>query len=163
MSNSLNTLIEKNQEDILENWLNIRLSLFSKQKQSLIKTQMDPFQNPIRHQLHEGLNCILENFEKKGEKFKEAIEQICRVLAIQDFPPSTAMALFYELKEIVRKLAKKTGVGFNANDWVDFNSAIENMTLEAFDCYSAQREKIYQLKVDESKNKAFMLLKKAGI
>ena len=70
---------------------------------------------------------------------------------------------FYELKEIVRKLTKKKGVGFNAKDWVEFNSAIESMTLQAFDCYSAQREKIYQLKVDESKNKAFMLLKKAGI
>ncbi len=64
---------------------------------------------------------------------------------------------------IVRKLAKETGVGFKAKDWVEFNSTIESMTLEAFDCYSAQREKIYQLKVDESKNKAFMLLKKAGI
>jgi len=163
MSNSLNTLLAQNQQQILEKWLNLRLAIFSKQKQSLIMTQMDQFQNPIRHQLHEGLKVILENFDKKGEKFKEALEQICRILAIQDFPPSKAMALFYELKGIVRKLAKKTGVGFNAKDWVEFNSTIESMTLETFDCYSAQREKIYQLKVDESKNKAFMLLKKAGI
>ena len=163
MSNSLNTLLAQNQEVILEKWLNLRLAIFSKQKQSLIMTQMDQFQNPIRHQLHEGLKVILENFDKKGEKFKEALEQICRILAIQDFPPSKATALFYELKGIVRKLAKKTGVGFNAKDWVEFNSTIESMTLETFDCYSAQREKIYQLKVDESKNKAFMLLKKAGI
>jgi hypothetical protein len=35
------------------------------------------------------------------------------------------MALFYELKEIVRKLAKETGVGFKAKDWVEFNSTIE--------------------------------------
>ena len=163
MSNSLNTLLAQNQQQILEKWLNLRLAIFSKQKQSLIMTQMDQFQNPIRHQLHEGLKVILENFDKKGEKFIEALEQICRILAIQDFPPSKAMALCYELKGIVRKLAKKTGVGFNAKDWVEFNSTIESMTLETFDCYSAQREKIYQLKVDESKNKAFMLLKKAGI
>ena len=163
MSNSLNILIAKNQEKILEKWLSLRLSFFSKQKQSLIMTQKDQFQNPIRHQLQEGLKDILENLEKKGEKFKEALEQICRILAIQDFPPSTAMSLFYELKEIVREFSKKAGVGFNAKDWVEFNSDIESMTLEAFDCYSAHREKIYQLKVDESKNKAFMLLKKAGI
>ena len=163
MTNSLNTLISQNHKQILELWLNLRLEIFSKQKQSLIMTQMDQFQNPIRHQLHEGLKVVLENFEKKGEKYTEALEQICRILAIQDFPPSTAMALFYELKEIVRKLTKKKVVGFNAKDWVEFNSAIEAMTLQAFDCYSAQREKIYQLKVDESKNKAFMLLKKAGI
>ena len=63
----------------------------------------------------------------------------------------------------IGNLLIKKGVGFNAKDWVEFNSTIESMTLETFDCYSAQREKIYQLKVDESKNKAFMLLKKAGI
>ena len=37
------------------------------------------------------------------------------------------------------------------------------MTLKTFDCYCGHREKIYQLKVDESKNKAYMLIKKAGL
>jgi hypothetical protein len=36
------------------------------------------------------------------------------------------------------------------------------MTLEAFDCYSAQREKIYQLKVMKVKQSIYVL-KKAGI
>jgi hypothetical protein len=140
MGNSLNTLIVQNHEQILEEWLYLRLAIISKQKQSLIMTQMDPFQNPIHHQLYKGLKVILGNYEKKGEKYTEAVEQICRILAIQDFPPSTAMALFYELKRIVRKLVKKTGVGFKAKDWVEFNSCIETMTLEAFDCYCVQRE-----------------------
>jgi hypothetical protein len=33
--------------------------------------------------------------------------------------------------------------------------------LVAFDCYMANREKIYQLKVEESKRQAFMLLRRA--
>ena len=140
MANSLNALILQNHEQILEEWLYLRLAFISKQKQSLIMTQMDPFQNPIRHQLHEGLKVILENYEKKGEKYTEAVEQICGILAIQDYPPSIAMSLFYELKVIVRKHVKKTGVGFKAKDWVEFNSCIETMTLEAFDFYCAQRE-----------------------
>lgn len=142
MGNSLNTLIVQNHEQILEEWLYLRLAIISKQKKSLIMKQMEQFKNLIRHQLHEGLKVILENYEKKGEKYTDAVEQICRIFAIQDLPPSTVMALYYELKGIVRKFAKKTGVGFNAKDWVEFNSCIENMTLEAFDCYCAQREKI---------------------
>ena len=140
MGNSLDTLIVQNHEQILEEWLYLRLAIFSKQKTSLIITQMDPLQNLIRDQLHEGLKVILENYEKRGEKYTEAVEQICGILAIQDYPPSTALALFYELKVIVRKLVKKMGVGFKAKDWVEFNSCIETMTLEAFDCYCAQRE-----------------------
>ena len=140
MGNSLNKLIAQNHEQILEEWIYLRLAIISNQKHSLIMTQMDPFQNPIRHQLHEGLKVILENYVNKGEKYTEAVEQICGILAIQDYPPSTAMALFYELKVIVRKLVKKTGFGFKAKDWVEFNSCIETMTLEAFDFYCAQRE-----------------------
>ena len=140
MGNSLYTLIVQNHEQILEEWIYKRLSNISKQKQSLIMKKMDPFKNPILHQMHEGLKVILENYEKKGEKYTKALEHICRILSIQDYPPSTAMALFYELKVIVRKLVKKTGVGFKAKDWVEFNSCIENMTLEAFDFYCAQRE-----------------------
>ena len=140
MGNSLNKLIVQNHEQILEEWLYLRLAIISKQKQPLIMTQMDPFKNPIHHQLYEGLKVILGNYEKKGEKYTEAVEQICGIFAIQDYPPSTSMALFYEFKGIVRKLVKKTGVGFKAKDWVEFNSCIETMTLEAFDCYCAQRE-----------------------
>ena len=163
MTNSMKSLIEQNKEWILKKWLNRRLALFSKQKHSLITTQMDQFQNPIRHEIFEGLKVILDNFETKGEKFTESLDQILRVLAIQDFPPSRAMSLFYELKEIIQERAKKTGVSFGHKEWVEFNSIVEKMTLEAFDSYIDHRETIYQLKVDESKNKAFMLLKKARL
>ena len=163
MTNSMKSLIEQNKEWILKKWLNRRLALFSKQKQSLITTQMDQFQNPIRYEIFEGLKVILENFETKGKKFTESLDQISRVLAIQDFPPSMAMSLFYELKEIIQERAKKTGVSLGHNEWGEFNSIVEKMTLEAFDSYIGHRETIYQLKVDESKNKAFMLLKKARL
>ncbi|MBC8219236.1 MAG: hypothetical protein H8E67_01530, partial [Proteobacteria bacterium] len=63
----------------------------------------------------------------------------------------------------VPDIAKKGGVRFSAKEWGEFNSRLEQMTLEAFDSYVDHREKIYQIKVDESKNRAFMLLKKAGL
>jgi len=163
MSSPFDLLIEKNKDKIHELWLTRRLSIFSEQKRSLIMKQMDQFQNPIRHEMAEGLTGILANFKNKGEQFSSALDQITRVLAIQDFPPSSAMAMFYELKEIVREIAKKKGVSFGAKDWGEFNRRVEQMTLEAFDSYIGHRETIYQLKVDESKNRAFMLLKKAEL
>ena len=163
MGSPFDLLIEQNKEKIHEIWLTRRLSIFSEQKRSLIMTEMDQFQNPIRHEIAEGLTGILAHFKNKGEHFSSALDQITRVLAIQDFPPSRAMGLFYELKEIVREIAKKKGVSFGAKDWGEFNSRLEQMTRESFDSYVGHREKIYQIKVDESKNRAFMLLKKAGL
>ena len=117
MGSPFDVLIEQNKEKIHEKWLTRRLGIFSEQKRSLIMTQMDQFQNPIRHEMAEGLTGILVHFENKGEHFTSALDQITRVLAIQDFPPSRSMALFYELKEIVRDIAKKDGVSFRAKDW----------------------------------------------
>ena len=163
MKNSLELLFEKNKDWILEKWLDRRLSLFSNQKQSLIKSQMNQFQNPIRHEIHEGLKMILENFDQESEKFNEAVEQICRVMAIQEIPASKAISFFYELKEIVNNRRKKNNHSLTSKEFSEFNTNVEKMTLKAFDCYCSHREKIYQLKVDESKNKTFMLLKKAGL
>ncbi len=163
MTNPLSDLVNINKEYILEQWLSQRLEVFSKQKQSMISTQMDPFQNPIRHEMYLGLKGILEDFLDEGEQTKLALDQISRVLAVQNFPPSEAMSLFYELKEIVKARAKKTGVSFSHKEWENFGLRIEQLTLEGFDCYMGHREKIYQLKVDETKNKSFMLIKKAGL
>ncbi|MBC8259457.1 MAG: RsbRD N-terminal domain-containing protein [SAR324 cluster bacterium] len=163
MSSPFELLIAQHKKAILEQWLMLRLGIFSSQKKSLLMTQTDQFQNPIRHEMEQGLAGILADFENRGAQFSEALDQITRVLAIQDFPPSKATALFYELKEIVRELAKKNDVGFGAKEWKKFNHQIEQLTLTAFDSYVDHREKIYQIKVDESKNRAFMLLKKAGL
>ena len=162
MTNTLFDLFEKNKECILEQWLNQRLDVFS-QTQTVIKTQMDPFQNPIRHELAVGLKSIVEDFVANTEQTKESLDQISRVLAVQDIPPSKSMSLFYGLREIVRERSRKTGLTLSHKEWGEFNSRIEQLTLEGFNCYMGHREKIYQLKVDESKNKAFMLLKKAGL
>ena len=99
MGSPFDVLIEGNKDKIHEKWLARRLGIFSEQKKSLIMTQMDQFQNPIRHEMAEGLTGILVHFKNRGENFSSALDQITRVLAIQDFPPSRAMGLFYELKE----------------------------------------------------------------
>ena len=55
MGSPFDVLIEQNKDKIHEKWLTRRLGIFSEQKKSLIMTQMDQFQNPIRHEMAEGL------------------------------------------------------------------------------------------------------------
>jgi len=71
MGSPFDVLIEQNKDKIHEKWLTRRLGIFSEQKKSLIMTQMDQFQNPIRHEMAEGLTGILAHF-KKGEKILAA-------------------------------------------------------------------------------------------
>jgi len=73
---------------------------------------------------------------------------------VQEFPPSKAMTLFFELKTILGELCSEAETGL-------LQSRIEELTLKAFDSYMMHREKIYQLKVDESRRRMFMALRRA--
>ena len=76
MGSPFDVLIEQNKDKIHEKWLTRRLGIFSEQKKSLIMTQMDQFQNPIRHEMAEGLTGILVHFKNRGENFSIALDQI---------------------------------------------------------------------------------------
>ena len=66
MGSPFDVLIEQNTDKIHEKWLTRRLGIFSEQKRSLIMTQMDQFQNPIRHEMAEGLTGVLAHFKNRA-------------------------------------------------------------------------------------------------
>ncbi len=147
-------LIEENREKILDRWIERGLSIFSE------KIGRD---TPIGESLSEGLAMMLDGIEENSKSFIAAVNQIVRILAVQPLPPSKALSLFLELKTILHDTAPKEGNkhAMKQADWDAFQTRIEQITLVAFDCYMANREKIYQLKVEESKRQAFMLLRRA--
>ena len=92
-----------------------------------------------------------------------AVNQIARIFAVQPLPPSKVLSLFFELKTILYEIGLKenNSHALKQVDWDACQKRIEQITLVSFDCYMANREKIYQLKVEESKRQAFMLLRRA--
>ena len=147
-------LIQENREKILDRWIEKGLSIFSEKIER---------STPIGESLSEGLSIMLDGIEENSKSFMAAVNQIARILAVQPLPPSKALVLFLELKTILFETAPKENKK-NALTQADrdaFQTRIEEIMFVAFDCYMANREKIYQLKVEESKRQAFMLLRRA--
>lgn len=105
--------------------------------------------------ISDGLGMLLDGWvADDANAIDEALERITRILAVQEFPPSQAMSLFFELKPVLDDLCP-------ASEKAVLQDRLEELTLKAFDSYMMHREKIYQLKVDESRRRMFMALRRA--
>ncbi len=147
-------LIQKNRDNVLDQWIEKGLSIFSEKIGR---------NTPIGESLSDGLALMLDGIEENSKSFMAAVNQIARIFAVQPLPPSKVLSLFFELKTILYEIGLKenNSHALKQVDWDACQKRIEQITLVSFDCYMANREKIYQLKVEESKRQAFLLLRRA--
>ncbi len=138
-------LVQENKTEIVDRWKQVILGYFPGKMHN---------KTPLSGALAEVLGEVLESFGGSGEVRSDALEKITRILAVQNFPPSQAMSLFFDLKAILRAFAQGK---LQQKHWDAIQADMEHLTLEAFDSYMAHREKIYQLKVEESKRQTFMM------
>ncbi len=143
--------LEANKKAILERWLDCALALFPEKM---------GYSTPIAMVLSGALEKILFSLGKSENDCKEALDDVTRILAVQNFLPSKALSIFLEPKLILRDIMMKTNVADTLMQEA-FNSRLDALTLEAFDSYMRHREKIYQLKVEEGSRRMHMALRRA--
>ena len=83
---------------------------------------------------------------------------------MQDFSPSQAVSFVLMLKEVVRsELQKEIAEGNFGEELHRFESRIDEISLRAFDLYMKCKEKIFEIRVNESRNQVARLLERAGL
>lgn len=147
MNRTWERIIRENRETILKRWLEFGLDLFS--------GKMAPG-TPISEALADGMGMMLDGFAEDGERFREGVSRVTRILAVHPFRPSRSLSLFRELRSILQE------TGGSEGDAQFCTERIEGMLFEAFDLFMEHRETIYQLKVEESRSKMHMLLRRTG-
>jgi hypothetical protein len=131
-----------------------------------LKRDKDPFTNPVGGYLTEGLAGLFEQLRTgmDREAVRPLLDPIVRVRAVQKFSPSQAVAFILVLKKIVRThLASDITAGRMREDLLAFEARVDALSLFAFDIYTECREKIYQLKANEEKDKIYKAFKRAGL
>jgi len=163
----LKTLLEKHKTAIYKKWLDSVLKTYPQDTSRFLKTNKDHFANPVGSTLTNGLPGIFDELVNgpDRENVISFLDPIVRVRAIQDFSPSQAVSFIVSLKKIVRETLKKE---LNQNDKINkqlirFESKVDELLFLAFDIYMGCRERIYDLKANEEKNKVYKAFKRAGL
>jgi hypothetical protein len=79
-------------------------------------------------------------------------------------PASQSLSFFFKLRPLVYKLAsrKRSKSIFPDDELHELQLWVEQKMLRLFDQFMIHREKIYQMKGDEIKQRNYMLLRKSG-
>ncbi len=142
---------------VADTWFQLTLQTYPPETARFLKRQGDSFANPVGHTLRKGMTGIVEALAHGGEpeELFPPLADIIRMRAVQEAPPSQSLRFIPLLKVAAAKAA-----GDSLPD--GFNSRVDDLALFAFDLYLECRERIYEIRALEARNRTYRLLQRAG-
>jgi hypothetical protein len=162
----LEDLLLRNRSSILNRWLDAVLETYPADSRRFLRKQRDPFSNPVGTTLSRELENLYQAIlgQAKNEELTAILDRIIRIRAVQDFPPGQAVSFVLLLKGVVRSvLQKELAEGAYGEELHRFESAIDDLSLRGFDVYMKCKEKIFEIRVNETRNQVSRLLERAGL
>jgi len=163
---TLRDLLHEKRPAILKKWLEVICETYPAESSIFLTKQKDQFANPVGYTLAHGTEAIFDELLRGADAEKAAafIDSIMRIRAVQEGAPSRALVFIFLLKDIIREMLGQTLQERHlAEEMVSLESAIDAFALRAFDSFVKCREKIYELKANETRNLTFRLLQKARL
>jgi hypothetical protein len=160
----LEKLLLQHKAAILKKWFERILETYPPDSQKFLKSQKNPFANPLGSTLSRGIEEIYDQIidDRMDEAvLSPSLDRIVRIRAVQDFTPREAMGFMFLLKDVVRGELKKEvqEIGLFAELAV-FESRIDDAALLAFGIYMHCREQIYRIAADELRNRSVNLVER---
>jgi len=151
---------------VVKRWFDIVMEPYPAETAGLLKNPKKQFTNPVGYTISHGLEHIFDKLiDEKGADFEGMatfLDSIVRIRAVQDLRPSQALSFVFHLKNAIRQELPSETKEF-CGEMVILESRIDAMALISFDIYAKCREKVYELKANEVKNRTFRLLQMANL
>ncbi len=164
---SLKDLLKKKETAIVGQWFDSVVNTYQLDTSRFLKSQKDAFANPVGNSLSQGLKAVFDEINDRMdyETVNSFLDPIIRIRALQDFSASKAVSFVFFLKKIVREqTAKEIQQDKTLQaDMLLFESKIDDLALIAFDIYMGCREKVYEIKANEVRNRTFVAFHRAGL
>jgi hypothetical protein len=163
---TLTELLGQKKSAILDRWFDLVLESYPADTQRFLKKQKSRFGNPVAQEISQGIegvfNQLLASAEAEG--VSPFLDRIVRVRAVQEFTPAQALSFVFGLKKVIRgELAGHLAASPLAEEMVALEARIDRLALLAFNLYAECKRQIYELRVDEVKNRVGALLRRAKL
>lgn len=159
--------LEEKRSNILKQWFHLIADTYPPQTAEMLKKETNQFTNPVGYSLRQGTEGLYGELLRgvEPETTTAFLDKIIRIRAIQDFSPAQGVGFVFLLKRIIREETRKGDWKdrISMEDLLELESHIDNMALLAFNVYVQCREKLYEVRVNEVKNRTFRLLQLANL
>ncbi len=162
---ALQARLLQHREELTRRWIDVVHGTYPFETIGFLRTRKDRFMNPVGHRTDEAAQAVIDAVltpEVDESALGKALEEIVRVRAVQDFPPETAIGMFFALKDILRThLAADTGSEAYAPALRGLETRIDAIVLMAFGAYARCREKLFRMKVEETQRRYSQIVRLA--
>jgi len=144
--------------EMLSRWYDVVVGGYPAETARFLREQADQFANPVGAALREELGPILDGIldgRDPGE-LEPHLDRILRVRALQDMAPSRAVDFLLDLKEIFGQVVNDGSSGIDNA----FEHRVDAALLTAFDVFSRCREQVYEIRVNEIRNRSLKVMER---
>lgn len=143
---------------ILSQWLERTFDSYA--SSTFFKQAKDPFANPVGANITSGLTSLFDLLLTSSDPvaYRQPLDQVVRIRAVQDFTPAQAIAPFLELKWVVKQVFSKDKDTQPLLGTLDiFDCEVDRIALMAFDIYTECREQLFRNRIRELKSGSALL------
>ncbi len=160
----LEDLLLKERDAVVSRWKELLVGTYPSETQRFLKTQRNPFANPLGNSIDEGLDGLYDNLLKDGdsEAFSKFLDRVIRIRAVQGYAPSTAVGFVFLLKDAVRGVLEKVISEKRLyEELLTFEQKIDSLALLSFNIYMQCRETIFEIRAHEIRSRTSRLVERA--
>ncbi|CAB5087436.1 Uncharacterized protein DVU1291 [Olavius algarvensis associated proteobacterium Delta 3] len=162
----LGHLLEKHEKSVVQKWCDVVIDTYPPDTARFLKSQADPFANPVGSTTLKNLQSLLEGIQRglDRETAVSLLDPIIRIRAVQKFTPSQAIGFILSLKTIIRtECSGAMDSPEILKEMAVLDSQIDDLCLVGFDVYMTCKETIYKIKANEQRNRVFSAFERAGL
>jgi hypothetical protein len=155
----LKDLLSQNEAAILKKWFNLILETYPADTATLMRKDKDQFTNPVGSTLSREIEVLFKKLceGSQNEKWQASLDSILKIRSVQDFSPSKAVGFVFLLKRAIGETLKNDICRESVMDeWLKFQSRIDELALQAFDAYMECREKICEIRINQARTEKEM-------
>jgi len=165
---ALEEILLQNEKTVLKRWLDLILETYPANTAAMMRKDKNQFTNPVGSTLSREIDVLFKKLCEGGqlEKCDASLDSILKIRSVQDFSPSKAVRFIFLLKRAIGETLKnEIGKESVMDEWMKFQSRIDDLALQAFDIYMDCREKICEIRVHQArteKEMAFRMMERVS-
>jgi hypothetical protein len=153
----VSALFRREKPEIVRLWAKAVFDALPFATPGFVRTNDDPFANPVAFMTREAADVLYDAVAGEDvptDGVKGALDAFVKLRAVQDGTPSQGAGVFLLLKPLLRERILPRMLEEGALEaYLEAESRLDSLTLLAFDMYSADRETLARLRVDDIRNK----------
>ncbi len=159
--------ILENKRTIIKNWTDLTFDTYPPEGGSFMRKQKDPFANPVGAAIVNGAEALFHWVVGGSKDYSpdliRRLDDIVRIRAVQQFSASDSLSFLFLLKRSLRESIPENMMNDRHlfSELLKLESRIDSLALTSFDIYMKCREKLFEMRAMEIRNRTSRILERA--